>query len=352
MKLLYLFLIPAIFCCENLVAQTLPQAYHVTGRCYDSSAGYGIPFAVPATVYMLDNGNRIKLTQCNKDGDFDALVPTTATHLLLEIVGYRTNTIPIHFTPNIPPNARFSIGGDYAMMTRLDSAAVPIPSDRVNFISLFFDMADSIDFKYVNYQLTSLSTQKSKSLYLPTKRLKEVLLPLLGIMPDNYIDTLFTEAGQFLSSEKITIKPGITFKALRVTNPTAASLTSPETKPIATAPSSTEAVVYFDQSSYELRSQTKNSLDSIAKLLAHDLKLTATVTGYTDNVGQRALNITLSEYRARVVENYLKNRGVFTNQIKTTWKGPDSLASATDTETVKAKSRRVTIKLAPDSSRK
>ncbi|TDE14698.1 OmpA family protein [Dyadobacter psychrotolerans] len=103
-------------------------------------------------------------------------------------------------------------------------------------------------------------------------------------------------------------------------------------------------VLYFDQSSYHLRNATKQTLDSIAHLLAEQNRLMVSITGHSDNVGKRDLNVTLSEYRARVVTNYLKENGVQPMQLSYTWKGPDAPAASNDSPENKMKNRRVVIR--------
>ncbi len=101
--------------------------------------------------------------------------------------------------------------------------------------------------------------------------------------------------------------------------------------------------LYFDQSSYALRSASKVTLDSISQFLLRQKNSTAQITGHTDNVGKRFLNVSLSEYRARVVANYLRQKGVQAQQVSFKWKGPDSPVAANDTEQNKVKNRRVEI---------
>jgi len=106
-------------------------------------------------------------------------------------------------------------------------------------------------------------------------------------------------------------------------------------------------ILYFDQSSPQLRPNVKMMLDSIAQQLVAKPTLIATVTGYTDDVGKRDLNMALAERRAKAVEQYLKQRGASANQIKTHWEGPDKQASADDPKAIKTISRRVVVQLLP-----
>ncbi|WP_234733907.1 OmpA family protein [Tellurirhabdus bombi] len=104
-------------------------------------------------------------------------------------------------------------------------------------------------------------------------------------------------------------------------------------------------VLYFDQSDYALRKEVKMTLDSISWLLASQRGLVAQVTGHTDNVGARNLNMILSEYRARVVAYYLQQKGIQPSQLSTTWEGPDTPTAPNDTEENRPKNRRVVVRI-------
>jgi outer membrane protein OmpA-like peptidoglycan-associated protein len=106
-------------------------------------------------------------------------------------------------------------------------------------------------------------------------------------------------------------------------------------------------ILYFDQSSHQLRPNVKTMLDSIAQQLVKQPTLVATITGYTDNVGKRELNMALAEHRAKAVEQYLKQHGVLANQIAASWEGPDTRASTDGPKAVKTISRRVVVQLSP-----
>jgi outer membrane protein OmpA-like peptidoglycan-associated protein len=326
---------------EDILAQEQPRqtpvAYHVFGWCHD----YGTALGLKANVYAVFNQTRQKLADCQETGNFDVLLPVSATHIALEMNGYRTVIIPVYFTTNIPPDARFGIA-NLTAMARLDS--LPIPPSKGSALALHFNFIDSID--VVKYRLTGLNKLSSNiQATISHKRLTTITFP---VDSDDYESTVSTTDGRLISSEKITLKPGVTLKTVRVTRP--AQTTSSNgvvTNPTPSMLSPSTATIYFNQSSYELRFQVKATLDSIARLLVRQPRLMVTVTGYTDNVGKRELNMTLSEFRARTVETYLKQHGVLSNQIVARWEGPDTKASLDDMEAIKTRSRRVVIELAP-----
>lgn len=101
--------------------------------------------------------------------------------------------------------------------------------------------------------------------------------------------------------------------------------------------------LYFDQSSYILRKDAVQTLDSVAGYLRTRKDVKIHVVGYTDPVGRKDLNRLLSENRAAVVSNYLREKGVNSAQIFYIGKGSDTSATPTDSEESKVRSRRVEI---------
>ena len=106
-------------------------------------------------------------------------------------------------------------------------------------------------------------------------------------------------------------------------------------------------ILYFDQSSHQLRPRVKMTLDSIARFLVGQPTMIASVTGYTDNVGNSELNQVLAESRAKTVEKYLKQHGVPENQLIVKWVGADIKLPADESNGIKTISRRVAILLYP-----
>ena len=361
-----------LFACLNALAQPTPTAYHVVGRCNDYYTALGLK----ATIYALVNGERQKLGECNDVGKFEpmtgtfkVLVPAQASHLILAMTGYRPVSFPIHFADSLRSDEPFAIYnlGD---MTPIDSLPKPVDvhSGHGQLIVCHFVLPDTLRPGWLSYNLTNLATGKRTSVSTTARGQKGLLRIPVAAEPGECMATLTDKAGHLLSIEMVVVKPGVTFKTVRVQKIAVISVSGnvPSSQqrtqssadtvaqqaaslanvpaPAITAPSTT--TLYFDQSSHELRTQTLPTLDSLADVLM-SRPLQATVTGYTDNVGQRSPNVILSEYRARRVATYLKQRGVSADQLTTRWKGPDSTAKAATDEAEKVKSRRVEIQVAP-----
>lgn len=149
--------------------------------------------------------------------------------------------------------------------------------------------------------------------------------------------------------ENFKVMPGLNFGAVQVAGPLPKSdhtLDSARNHPSTRL--ADNVTLYFDQSSYILRTKTKLTLDSVSGFLTKMPDRKVQITGHTDNVGKHALNVSLSEYRARVVASYLRQHGVHSQQINFNWKGPDSPVAVNSDEQNKMKNRRVELQVLRD----
>ena len=106
-----------------------------------------------------------------------------------------------------------------------------------------------------------------------------------------------------------------------------------------------QRIIYFDQSSYELRPSARQTLDSLAAWLLQNPEYRIEIVGHTDNIGDRQRNLTLSEYRSKVTSNYLINRGAGRKQVHWQARGGEQPASSNSEEKTKALNRRVELNI-------
>ncbi len=99
--------------------------------------------------------------------------------------------------------------------------------------------------------------------------------------------------------------------------------------------------VYFDQSSYALRNESYPQLDKLVRTLHTTPGLNIEIAGHTDNVGDRRLNQSLSENRAKIITNYLTRNGIEEARLRYAGYGDKCPAAANDSEENKRKNRRV-----------
>jgi outer membrane protein OmpA-like peptidoglycan-associated protein len=107
----------------------------------------------------------------------------------------------------------------------------------------------------------------------------------------------------------------------------------------------TEGLI-FEKSSTQIKPGSEAQLDELIKILNNDKTLKVEIIGHTDNEGlDPRPNQRLSEFRAKLVANYLFNKGIQMDRILTYGKGSTEPIAANDTEENRAKNRRVEINI-------
>lgn len=99
--------------------------------------------------------------------------------------------------------------------------------------------------------------------------------------------------------------------------------------------------VYFDQSSYKLRPESREELEKLYRTLRDNPTLKIEIAGHTDNVGDKRLNQLLSENRARVIYNYLLQKDIASSRLNHRGYGQNRPVAPNDTEANKSLNRRV-----------
>jgi outer membrane protein OmpA-like peptidoglycan-associated protein len=77
--------------------------------------------------------------------------------------------------------------------------------------------------------------------------------------------------------------------------------------------------VEFSAGSYELNAPARTQLNKLASYLRKNTNVQGEIACHTDNSGNPALNLQISEARAKIVYDYLIQKGVNSTQI--TYKG-------------------------------
>jgi outer membrane protein OmpA-like peptidoglycan-associated protein len=99
----------------------------------------------------------------------------------------------------------------------------------------------------------------------------------------------------------------------------------------------------FGLDSYQLQQVTKGNLDQLAATLNKYEDTDILVEGHTDSSGEDDYNQTLSERRAREVENYLVERQVKGSRIVTKGYGESQPLTSNETEAGRRSNRRVEV---------
>lgn len=106
-------------------------------------------------------------------------------------------------------------------------------------------------------------------------------------------------------------------------------------------------MIYFEQGSYHLRSDSQSVLGQVASYLKTHPAYSLTITGHTDNVGNPEINQTLSLYRARATASFLIRLGIENTRLQTDGIGSSQPIAPNTTEANKMLNRRVSLKLFP-----
>jgi outer membrane protein OmpA-like peptidoglycan-associated protein len=104
--------------------------------------------------------------------------------------------------------------------------------------------------------------------------------------------------------------------------------------------------VLFKTGKWDLKPAAMAKLDQIAEAL-QGKEQPIIVFGYTDNVGSRDNNMSLSQQRATSVRDYLVTKGIPSDLIKAQGKGPDEPVSDNGSVEGRAANRRVEIVVKP-----
>lgn len=103
--------------------------------------------------------------------------------------------------------------------------------------------------------------------------------------------------------------------------------------------------VYFDFGKATLRAESFPSLDELAALLNAKPTMVIEIAGHTDDVGDDASNMTLSQQRAESVRNYLIKKGIAANRIVAKGYGETMPVTTGTTDEARQKNRRTEVKI-------
>ncbi len=309
--------------------QQADKSVKVNGTCYDIATA--VRLKVKATALL--ESRKVSLGESDDLGIFHLQIPDSTNFLVFESLGYQPVTVPVSLGSEAGSKLEFSFA---VPMAAVDSQRLELATQVI--INFFY--LDSLN---LDYRLTNAGNPKQfasfRGFYSHKRKLESSFRfgsldnsDNYNLKPGNYIFTGHSTDGQLIVNEEVTVKEGLNFKSVVVKKP---------------EESLDPATLYFEQSSYSLQSATKDALDSVAQFLLKNRDKAVQITGHTDNVGKRNLNVILSEYRARRTVNYLERKGVPSDQIIFKWQGPDSPAAPNDVEENKAKNRRVVIEVIP-----
>ena len=101
--------------------------------------------------------------------------------------------------------------------------------------------------------------------------------------------------------------------------------------------------VLFDPGKSTLKPDAKITLAKLAGVMLVFSKTNMQIEGYTDNVGDDAGNLKLSEARSKAVRDFFESQGIASNRLTYAGKGPADPVAPNDTPEGRAKNRRVEV---------
>jgi outer membrane protein OmpA-like peptidoglycan-associated protein len=104
-----------------------------------------------------------------------------------------------------------------------------------------------------------------------------------------------------------------------------------------------ESGILFNVASWDLRPAAKDNITKLAEVLMKYPDTDVLIEGHTDNTGDSEYNQSLSEKRARSVENYVKGMGIKGSRITSVGHGEGQPIDDNNSETGRQKNRRVEI---------
>jgi outer membrane protein OmpA-like peptidoglycan-associated protein len=103
--------------------------------------------------------------------------------------------------------------------------------------------------------------------------------------------------------------------------------------------------ITFESNSAELNEASYEELGRIVRLMQENPTIRIEISAHTDDIGSDAINIILSEKRARTVINYLVARGIKPSSLKSKGHGKSRPIVPNDSDENRAKNRRVEMKI-------
>ena len=103
--------------------------------------------------------------------------------------------------------------------------------------------------------------------------------------------------------------------------------------------------IQFDFAKATIRPESNKLLDEAVKVLQQYPELRISISGHTDNVGEPAKNLELSQQRADAVKTYLVGKGIDTSRVETRGAGANEPVADNATDKGRQENRRIEFKL-------
>lgn len=106
--------------------------------------------------------------------------------------------------------------------------------------------------------------------------------------------------------------------------------------------------IFFETDEYTLKESSQVELNKVVELLTANEDLTIEISGHTDNVGEQAYNLQLSENRSKSVYDYLLGKGILLERLVYKGYGESQPVDTNDNEAGRANNRRTELTVIDD----
>jgi OOP family OmpA-OmpF porin len=103
--------------------------------------------------------------------------------------------------------------------------------------------------------------------------------------------------------------------------------------------------VFFDFDKSQLKPESYPELNRIVTLMNDKPAMEVEIAGHADATGPEQYNLTLSEWRAKIVAKYLNDKGIGKERVSVTYFGESKPIESNDTKEGRRKNRRVEFKI-------
>lgn len=105
--------------------------------------------------------------------------------------------------------------------------------------------------------------------------------------------------------------------------------------------------IFYKVNDFSLLENSYVELNKVVELLQKNPALKVEISGHTDNTGDAAYNLSLSQKRAQSVVNYLVQKGIPANRLVAKGYGMNKPVAENDTEANRSKNRRTELRIIP-----
>lgn len=103
--------------------------------------------------------------------------------------------------------------------------------------------------------------------------------------------------------------------------------------------------VFFETAKFDLKAESKAELDKLIAFLNNNKMIKGELAGHTDNVGDKKMNLTLSQNRAKAVYDYLVKNGIDPKRLTYKGYGDTKPKVKNDSDANRAQNRRTEFRI-------